>query len=158
MFGFNLSGSAQKSKTTTDTTNSFTNTTTRNVPQWGSDLVEKGAVKKEAAVNLLGNRLVLVAAKDSTISLKIAKDFPLATTLGWVVAARFVDRIGKGIRGAPRDALIADLAPPGLRGAAFGLRQSLDTAGAFIGPLLAIGLMVLSAVLPFWYFRKRGWL
>lgn len=70
--------------------------------------------------------------------------FPLATTLGWVVAARFIDRIGKGIRGAPRDALIADLAPPGLRGAAFGLRQSLDTAGAFIGPLLAIGLMALS--------------
>ena len=70
--------------------------------------------------------------------------FPLATTLGWVVAARFIDRIGKGIRGAPRDALIADLAPPGRRGAAFGLRQSLDTAGAFIGPLLAIGLMALS--------------
>ncbi len=70
--------------------------------------------------------------------------FPLATALGWVVAARFIDRIGKGIRGAPRDALIADLAPPGLRGAAFGLRQSLDTAGAFIGPLLAIGLMALS--------------
>lgn len=70
--------------------------------------------------------------------------FPLATSLGWVVAARFIDRVGKGIRGAPRDALIADLAPPGLRGAAFGLRQSLDTAGAFIGPLLAIGLMALS--------------
>ena len=69
--------------------------------------------------------------------------FPLAGSLGWVVAARFVDRIGKGIRGAPRDALIADLAPPGLRGAAFGLRQSLDTAGAFMGPLIAIGLMAL---------------
>jgi MFS family permease len=67
--------------------------------------------------------------------------FPLAGTLGWVVAARFIDRIGKGIRGAPRDALIADLAPPDLRGASFGLRQSLDTAGAFIGPALAIGLM-----------------
>ncbi|WP_374264105.1 MFS transporter [Zoogloea sp.] len=70
--------------------------------------------------------------------------FPLADSVGWVVAARFVDRIGKGIRGAPRDALIADLAPPGLRGAAFGLRQSLDTAGAFLGPLLAIGLMAAS--------------
>lgn len=69
--------------------------------------------------------------------------FPLAGSIGWVVAARFVDRIGKGIRGAPRDALIADLAPPGLRGAAFGLRQSLDTAGAFMGPLIAIGLMAL---------------
>jgi MFS family permease len=67
--------------------------------------------------------------------------FPLASSAGWLVAARFIDRIGKGIRGAPRDALIADLAPPELRGASFGLRQSLDTAGAFIGPLLAIGLM-----------------
>jgi MFS family permease len=70
--------------------------------------------------------------------------FPLAGSVGWVVAARFVDRIGKGIRGAPRDALIADLAPPALRGAAFGLRQSLDTAGAFIGPALAIGFMWLT--------------
>lgn len=79
--------------------------------------------------------------------------FPLATTLGWVVAARFVDRIGKGIRGAPRDALIADLAPAELRGAAFGLRQSLDTAGAFLGPAIAIGLMWLTAgniPLVFW--------
>lgn len=71
--------------------------------------------------------------------------FPLAPSVAWLVAARFVDRIGKGIRGAPRDALIADLAPPALRGASFGLRQSLDTAGAFIGPLLAIGLMWLTA-------------
>lgn len=67
--------------------------------------------------------------------------FPLAPTLGWVVAARFIDRVGKGIRGAPRDALVADLAPEGRQGAAFGLRQSLDTIGAFIGPLLAILLM-----------------
>ncbi len=70
--------------------------------------------------------------------------FPLAPSLGWLVGARFIDRVGKGIRGAPRDALIADLAPPRLRGASFGLRQSLDTAGAFIGPLLAIGLMWLT--------------
>ncbi len=67
--------------------------------------------------------------------------FPLAPSIGWLVAARFIDRVGKGIRGAPRDALVADLAPPELRGAAFGLRQSLDTVGAFIGPLLAIALM-----------------
>jgi MFS family permease len=67
--------------------------------------------------------------------------FPLAPSVSWLVAARFVDRVGKGIRGAPRDALVADLAPPALRGAAFGLRQSLDTVGAFLGPLLAIGLM-----------------
>ena len=71
--------------------------------------------------------------------------FPLATTVAWVVAARFIDRVGKGIRGAPRDALVADLAPTDLRGASFGLRQSLDTVGAFLGPLAAIGLMILTA-------------
>ena len=71
--------------------------------------------------------------------------FPLAPTVGWLFGARFVDRIGKGIRGAPRDALVADIAPAHLRGASFGLRQSLDTVGAFIGPLLAIGLMWLTA-------------
>ena len=67
--------------------------------------------------------------------------FPLAPTLGWIVAARFADRVGKGIRGAPRDALIADIAPAALRGASFGLRQALDTVGAVGGPLLAIGAM-----------------
>lgn len=67
--------------------------------------------------------------------------FPLAPTVGWVFAARFIDRIGKGIRGAPRDALVADIAPPGLRGAAYGLRQSLDSVGAFIGPLAAVAFM-----------------
>lgn len=68
--------------------------------------------------------------------------FPLAETAVTVFAARFIDRIGKGIRGAPRDALVADLTPPEQRGAAFGLRQTLDTVGAFIGPLLAMGLML----------------
>src|SRR5687767_549340 len=68
--------------------------------------------------------------------------FALATTIGMVLGARFIDRIGKGMRGAPRDALIADLTPPPIRGAAYGLRQSLDTVGAFCGPLLAIALMV----------------
>lgn len=68
--------------------------------------------------------------------------FPLATAIGWVVSARVVDRIGKGIRGAPRDALIADLVRPGMRGAAYGLRQALDSIGAFVGPLLAVVLMV----------------
>lgn len=67
--------------------------------------------------------------------------FALAPSIGWLVAARFTDRVGKGIRGAPRDALIADLVPEGMRGAAYGLRQSLDTTGAFVGPLLAIALM-----------------
>jgi MFS family permease len=71
--------------------------------------------------------------------------FPLAPSVSWLVAARFIDRIGKGIRGAPRDALVADIAPTHLRGASFGLRQSLDTVGAFVGPALAIGLMWLTA-------------
>lgn len=71
--------------------------------------------------------------------------FPLASTVEWLVAARFIDRVGKGIRGAPRDALVADISPPDLRGASFGLRQSLDTTGAFLGPLIAIGLMWLTA-------------
>ena len=71
--------------------------------------------------------------------------FALAPGVGWVLAARFTDRIGKGIRGAPRDALVADLAAPEIRGAAFGLRQSLDTVGAFLGPLLGVGLMLLWA-------------
>jgi MFS family permease len=67
--------------------------------------------------------------------------FPLASTVGWLFIARFIDRVGKGIRGAPRDALVADLSPAELRGASFGLRQSLDTIGAFAGPLLAITIM-----------------
>ncbi len=71
--------------------------------------------------------------------------FAMASSVGWVLGARFADRIGKGIRGAPRDALVADIAPPEMRGAAFGLRQSLDTVGAFVGPLLAAGLMLLWA-------------
>lgn len=71
--------------------------------------------------------------------------FALASTVEAVVLARFVDRIGKGIRGAPRDALVADLVPPEMRGAAFGLRQSLDTIGAVLGPLLAIAAMALFA-------------
>jgi MFS family permease len=79
--------------------------------------------------------------------------FPLAANIGWLTAARFIDRLGKGIRGAPRDALIADLTPAELRGASFGLRQSLDTVGAFLGPLLAILFMLLTAnqfTLVFW--------
>lgn len=71
--------------------------------------------------------------------------FALAQGAGVVVAARFVDRVGKGIRGAPRDALVADLVPPEQRGAAYGLRQSLDTVGAFLGPLLGTVLMLLLA-------------
>lgn len=69
--------------------------------------------------------------------------FAMATTAGLIFGARFMDRIGKGIRGAPRDALVADVTPEEIRGAAYGLRQSLDTVGAFIGPLLAVALMLL---------------
>ena len=71
--------------------------------------------------------------------------FALAPTIGIVVTARLLDRVGKGVRGAPRDALVADISPPEVRGAAFGLRQSLDTVGAFVGPLLAVGLMLVWA-------------
>lgn len=71
--------------------------------------------------------------------------FAAAPSVGIVLTARLLDRVGKGMRGAPRDALVADITPPHLRGAAFGLRQSLDTVGAFLGPLLAVGLMLLWA-------------
>ena len=92
----------------------------------------------------LGRRNLLAACGYALAALT-KPIFPLAGSIGWVAAARFIDRVGKGIRGAPRDALVADIAPPHLRGASFGLRQSLDTAGAFLGPLLAIALMWLTA-------------
>jgi MFS family permease len=85
--------------------------------------------------------------------------FPLASTAWEVLAARFVDRIGKGIRGAPRDALVADVTPPEIRGAAYGIRQALDTAGAFMGPLLAVALMALYANdfrAVFWWAAVHG--
>ncbi len=69
--------------------------------------------------------------------------FAIAPTSGVAFSARMIDRVGKGIRGAPRDALVADVTPPEIRGAAYGLRQSLDTIGAFLGPLLAVALMFL---------------
>ncbi|GJL42313.1 TPA: MFS transporter [Enterobacter chengduensis] len=69
--------------------------------------------------------------------------FAVASSSGMVLGARLMDRTGKGIRGAPRDALVADVTPPDMRGAAYGLRQSMDTTGAFLGPLLAVGLMLL---------------
>lgn len=68
--------------------------------------------------------------------------FPLAHSVEVVFTARFLDRIGKGIRGAPRDALVADVSPPSIRGACFGLRQSMDTVGAVLGPAMAIVLML----------------
>jgi MFS family permease len=87
--------------------------------------------------------------------------FPMATGIGWVAAARVLDRIGKGIRGAPRDALVADLAPARLRGTAFGLRQALDTTGAVVGPLLALLLVPAfgGALRPvFWIAVLPAWL
>ncbi|MGZ5183805.1 MAG: MFS transporter [Caldimonas sp.] len=79
--------------------------------------------------------------------------FAIADSAGVVLTARLLDRVGKGIRGAPRDALVADIAPAHMRGAAFGLRQSLDTVGAFLGPLLGVALMLLWAN----DFRKVFW-
>lgn len=92
----------------------------------------------------LGRRKVLALAGYGLAALSKPL-FALAAGPGWVLGARLIDRTGKGLRGAPRDALVADIAPPHLRGAAFGLRQALDTVGAFVGPLLAIGLMLLLA-------------
>ena len=92
----------------------------------------------------LGRRKLL-AAIGYGLSAFTKPIFPLASTVGWLVAARFIDRVGKGIRGAPRDALVGELSPQAVRGASYGLRQSLDTVGAFLGPLAAIALMVLTS-------------
>jgi len=89
----------------------------------------------------LGRRKLLVVL-GYALSAITKPVFPLASGIGWVFAARFADRIGKGIRGAPRDALIADLVQAPQRGTAYGLRQALDSAGAFIGPLLAVVCML----------------
>jgi MFS family permease len=92
----------------------------------------------------LGHRKGLTIA-GYTLAALTRPAFPLADSAVSVFAARFVDRVAKGIRGAPRDALVADLAPPSMRGAAFGLRQALDTVGAVLGPVAAVGLMLLFA-------------
>ena len=97
-----------------------------------------------ALSDYLGERKWLTAAGYG-LALLSKPIFPLAPDIAWVAAARFIDRVSKGIRGAPRDALIADLTPADLRGTAFGLRQSLDTVGAVLGPLLAIVFMALLA-------------
>ena len=94
-----------------------------------------------AISDYFGKRKILAVA-GYALSAMTKPIFPLATTIGWVFGARFVDRTGKGIRGAPRDALVADIASPHLRGAAYGLRQSLDSVGAFVGPLLAVIFMI----------------
>jgi MFS family permease len=97
-----------------------------------------------ALSDYLGKRKLL-AALGYGLAAVTKPVFPLASSIAWLTAARFVDRIGKGIRGAPRDALVADLTPADLRGTAFGLRQSLDTVGAVLGPLAAIVFMAIFA-------------
>jgi len=94
-----------------------------------------------AISDYLGRRKLLVVL-GYALSAITKPVFPLASGIGWVFAARFADRIGKGIRGAPRDALVADLVQAPQRGTAYGLRQALDSAGAFIGPLLAVVCML----------------
>ena len=89
----------------------------------------------------LGRRK-LIAVIGYGLSAATKPIFPLAGTVSWIFAARFIDRLGKGIRGAPRDALVADLVTAELRGAAYGLRQALDSVGAFIGPALALAFML----------------
>ena len=97
-----------------------------------------------ALSDYLGRRKVLAVA-GYAVSALTKPIFPLATTIQLVLGARFLDRIGKGVRDAPRDALIVDITPSKIRGAAFGLRQSLDTVGAFLGPLIAVALMFVCA-------------
>lgn len=92
----------------------------------------------------LGNRKLLTVAGYALGALT-KPIFAIAVTPYEVMGARFADRIGKGIRGAPRDALVADVTPEEIRGKAYGIRQALDTVGAFAGPLLAIGLMLVYA-------------
>jgi MFS family permease len=93
-----------------------------------------------ALSDVLGRRKFLLVSGYGVAALT-KPIFPLAPSIGWVFAARFVDRVGKGIRGAPRDALLADLVPGALRGAAYGLRQALDSVGAVLGPLLAAAFL-----------------
>ncbi len=97
-----------------------------------------------ALSDYLGKRKLL-AALGYGLAAVTKPVFPLSSSIAWLTVARFVDRIGKGIRGAPRDALVADLTPADLRGTAFGLRQSLDTVGAVLGPLAAIIFMAIFA-------------
>jgi MFS family permease len=89
-------------------------------------------------------RYKLLAALGYALSAATKPAFALAPSVGWVLGARFVDRVGKGIRGAPRDALVAELSPPQVRGGSFGLRQALDTVGAIAGPLLATVCMAVA--------------
>jgi MFS family permease len=95
-----------------------------------------------AISDYIGRRKVMLLAGYGLAALSKPL-FPLAGSAGTVFTARFLDRFGKGIRGAPRDALIADITPPAIRGASYGLRQAMDSVGSVLGPALAIALMVL---------------
>ena len=94
--------------------------------------------------DMLGQRKALTVAGYGLAALSKPL-FPIATSAPALMVARFADRVGKGIRGSPRDAMIADETPPEIRGKAFGLRQALDTAGALLAPLVAIALMAMFA-------------
>jgi len=90
----------------------------------------------------LRRRKPLVAA-GYTVANIVKPWLAVAASWGQVFWVRFTDRAAKGFRGAPRDALIADSVPQAQRGAAFGLRQAMDTAGAVLGPLGALALLPL---------------
>jgi len=115
---------------------------------WLEGLAEATAALLKAFSGVLSDRLgrrKALAVAGYGLSALSKPLFALAGSLAPVFVARIVDRVGKGVRGAPRDALVAELAPAAIRGACFGLRQALDTVGAFLGPLLAMALMVLLA-------------
>jgi MFS family permease len=124
-------------------------TTTLGISAFGVGLIEGAAEGAALLVKALSGALSDYMARRKPLAVAgyglsaLSKPlFAIATGAGTVFLARFVDRIGKGIRGAPRDALVADIAPAEIRGAAFGLRQSLDTIGAVAGPALAMALML----------------
>jgi MFS family permease len=96
-----------------------------------------------AASDWIGRRKPLVVF-GYTLSAVIKTIFPVAGTASAVLAARVIDRLGKGIRDAPRDAFLADFTAKEIRGEGFGLRLALAVAGFVVGPLIAIGLMKLS--------------
>ena len=105
-----------------------------------------------AASDWIGRRKPLVVF-GYTLSAVIKTIFPVAGTVSAVLAARVIDRLGKGIRDAPRDAFLADLTAKEIRGEGFGLRLALAISGFVVGPLIAIGLMKLSGddfQLVFW--------
>lgn len=124
-------------------------TSTIGLPAVELGLLEGIAEATSLAVKVVSGRISDYIGKRKGLALlgyglaaAVKPIFPLASTATEFLAARVLDRLGKGLRGAPRDALIADVTPPARRGRAYGLRQTLDTIGAVIGPLTAVGLML----------------